>query len=59
MYNRENFMQLYVVEYFITNKNKLTNSNVQLKLWRTFINVNKKKFKRIDATKIQGEYAHD
>lgn len=59
MYNRENFTRLYIVEYFITKQNQLKNSNVQLKLWRMFINVNEKKLKRTDATKIQRQHTYN
>lgn len=34
-------------------------SNVQLKIWRMFKNVNEKKFKRANATKIQRQRAYD
>lgn len=54
----ENFNTLIdkIIDREILCKKKTT---IQFRIWRMFKNVNEKKFKRIDATKIQRQHTYN
>ena len=53
----ENFNTL--VDKVIDREILCKKTTIQFRIWRIFKNVNEKKFKRIDATKIQRQHTYN